>query len=443
MSSTTNTSGAAPAATLKLPWFPWVGKKKPFYGWVIVMVGALKEFATGINGQGFATYLGPLQKEFGWNRALLAGPRSATQIEGAILGPLEGFLLDKLGPRVMVAMGTFVMGLGLMLFGLTHSLWMYFFSNIVISLGSGFASLLIISVVVNHWFRRKRSFANALVGLGFAMAGVVGVPTIVFLQTHFGWRMSAVITGFLVWAVGIPGFLLLRRQPEPFGLLPDGELPQPTTTPGGSHAHTVIEEHDFTMREALHTRSFWLLAIGQALVGLGTGAVGVHLFLHLEQGVGLSRSTGAFVWTVASTANIPSRLIGGFFGDRLPKRFVLGSAIAMVAISHFVLGLANSLPLAMTYAVLYGIGWGSRTPVANAMQGEYFGRRGQGLIRGWLQSMTVPVTIAAPVVAGYLADRMGSYRQIFVTMSFISLAGAIMTFFATPPKPPTRTPGLQ
>lgn len=93
--------------------------------------------------------------------------------------------------------------------------------------------------------------------------------------------------------------------------------------------------------------------------------------------------------------------------------------------------------------MLYGIGWGSRTPVMNAMQGEYFGRKHQGIIRGWLQSFTVPVTIASPVVAGFLADSIGNYRLIFVTLSFVTLAGAIMTLLATPPKPPARTPGLQ
>ena len=103
-------------APLKVPQFPWVGKR-PFYGWVIVAVGEVTQFLQGIASQGFSTYLGPLQQEFGWSRAVLAGPRSVTQVQNSILGPLEGFLIDRFGPRRMVAIGVFTMGLGLILFG--------------------------------------------------------------------------------------------------------------------------------------------------------------------------------------------------------------------------------------------------------------------------------------------------------------------------------------
>ena len=423
--------------SLKVPWFPWIGKKKPFYGWVIVAVGGLTQFTQGIVSQGFATYLSPLQKEFGWSRAVLAGPSSVTQVENAIFGPIGGLLVDKLGPRIMVAIGTFTMGMGLILFGLTHSLFMYYLANVIIAIGTGFQGLLVMSVAINHWFRRKRTIAQSIMLIGFAMAGVIGVPALVFIQTRLGWRTAAVGTGLLVWAVGIPSSMLLRRTPEPYGLLPDGNV-SGVTASAGTGGRRPIEEYDFTFREAIRTRSFWLFALGNAVGNLGMGAVMVHLFLHLEQGVGLSRTTAAFVWTVASMTNIPSRLAGGFLGDRLPKNLILGGAMAMMALSQFVLGSATSLPMAMTYAVLYGIGWGVRTPVMNAMQGEYFGRRSLGIISGSLQSLGLPITIAAPVVAGYMADTYGTYRLTFIVMSFVTLLGGILIVLATHPKPPVQ-----
>jgi len=91
--------------SLRHPRYPWIGRK-PFYGWIIVAVGAVTQFFQGIASQGFATYMGLLQAEFGWTKAALSGPRSVTQIEGAILGPLEGFLVDRLGPRKVAAAGS-------------------------------------------------------------------------------------------------------------------------------------------------------------------------------------------------------------------------------------------------------------------------------------------------------------------------------------------------
>jgi MFS transporter, OFA family, oxalate/formate antiporter len=426
---------AMPSTPQKLPRYPWIGKR-PFYGWVIVAVSSMTQFTQGVVSQGFSTYLGPLQQEFGWSKALLAGPRSVTTVENSILGPIEGFLMDKLGPRNMVAIGTFLMGLGLILFGLTHSLWMYYLSNVIITLGSGLQGLLVLSVAINSWFRRKRTLAQSLMGLGYAMAGVVGVPVLVFTQTTMGWRTSAIATGLIIWAVGFPCSMLLRRNPEQHGLLPDGAPAVPAISADSKKSPAA--EYDFTLREALRTRAFWLLALGQALSGLAMGVTQVHLFLHLEQGVGLSPATSALVWSVTSISNIPARLLGGFLGDKLAKNLILAAATVSIAAAILILGLAGSLTTVMVFALLYGIGWGARTPVTSAIQGEYFGRRSQGIIRGWLQSFTVPFTVAAPIVAGYLADLQGSYRMTFVIMAFISLAGACAIFLATAPKQPHR-----
>lgn len=420
----------------KPPWFPWIGKK-PFYGWVIVIIGAVTQFFQGVSSQGFSTYLGPLQTEFGWNKATLAGPRSVTQVEGAITGPLEGWLVDKLGPRKVVTAGVFIMGLGFILFGITDSLWMYYLSSIVIALGTGLQGLLVMSVAVNNWFRRKRTIAQSLMSLGYSLAGVFGIPALVFVQTRWDWRPSAIGTGLLIWAIGFPVAGLLRSLPESVGALPDGESPKNESASGGDNSPSAFsDEYDFTLAQAIRTRSFWLLAIAWAIGNLGLFGVQVHLFLYLEQDVGLSRATAALVWTVASISNIPARLVGGFFGDRFPKNLMLGLSMALMAVAVYLLAIATSVQMALAYAVLFGIGWGMRTPIVNAVQGEYFGRKSQGIIRGWLQTLSMPISVAAPVLAGYLADLQGTYRPTFIGMALISLLGAALVLAATPPKPP-------
>ena len=102
----------------------------------------------------------------------------------------------------------------------------------------------------------------------------------------------------------------------------------------------------------------------------------------------------------------------------------------------YLLAITTSVQMAFSYAVLFGIGWGMRTPIVNAIQGEYFGRKSQGIIRGWLQSLSLPITIIAPVAAGVFADLQGTYRPTFIVMSLIMLAGSVLVFLAPPPKPP-------
>ena len=422
----------------RVPKLPWRGTR-PFYGWTIVSVGLVTQFFQGLANQGFPSYLPSLSKEFGWSRAVLAAPRSVTQVQNSILGPIEGILVDRFGPRFMVLIGVFMMGLGMILFGLTHNLWMYYLSNIIIAAGTGFQGLLVMSVAVNNWFRRKRTMAQAIMLQGFALAGVIAVPALAATQSGPGWRTAAIGSGIFIWALGIPMSMLLRTRPEPYGLLPDGAIPGAAEAAPGS-GRRGYTEHDFSLREAIHTRTFWLLSIGWAIGNMAMGVAQTHIFLHLEQDVRLSHATASMVWMVASTTCIPSRFVGGFLGDRVPKNILLGCATVLMAGSVYILAVANTPQLAFTYAVIYGLGWGIRTPVMNALQADYFGRRSLGNIVGWLQSLSVPITIAAPIVVGHVADVQGTYRSGLIVVSIISLLGTTAVFAALPPKVPVAKP---
>ena len=113
--------------------------------------------------------------------------------------------------------------------------------------------------------------------------------------------------------------------------------------------------------------------------------------------------------------------------------------MAFMAVAIYLVAIAESAQMAFAYAVLFGIGWGMRTPIVNAVQGEYYGRKSQGIIRGWLQTLSTPISIAAPVLAGYLADLQGTYRPVFIGMAWINLLGASLVLLATRPKPPYQT----
>ncbi len=415
------------------PRYPWVGKK-PFYGWIIVLIGAVTQFFQGIASQGFSSYMDLLQAEFGWTKAALSGPRSITQIEGAITGPIEGWLVDKLGPRKVVTAGLLVTVAGYALFGLTANYVMYFLSSMVITLGIGLQGLLVMSVTVNNWFTRKRTIAQALMGLGYSLAGVAGVPLLVQIQNSLGWQASCFITAAAVLVIGLPFALLLKAKPETIGEIPDGRKSVQTIP----DKHTVYQSYDFTLKQAFQAKSFWLLSMGSSIGNLGILAAQLHLFLHLMEGpAGMERDTVSLVWMVASLSNIPARLIGGYLGDRLPKNIMLGISMVLMSAAVYILAIADSAGMAFIFSVVFGIGWGIRTPILNAIQGEYFGRQSQGVIRGWLNSLGLPILVAAPIVAGYMADVQGTYEYAFSIMAGIMLIGAFMVFIATHPAPPS------
>ncbi len=133
-----------------------------FYGWWLVGVAAFLLTLMSLTVfQGLGTILVALERQFGWSRTALSGAFSLARVEGAILGPVEGFLVDRVGTRRMVLIGYILMGLGFIWLGQVETLWQFYASFITITLGSGLGGWLAIIAMVNNWFTRQRTFAMA------------------------------------------------------------------------------------------------------------------------------------------------------------------------------------------------------------------------------------------------------------------------------------------
>lgn len=423
--------------------------KKVFYGWILVLAATVNQMImSGVGGLGFGTFILPLEKEFGWSKSALSAARSLTQVEGGLLDPIQGAVVDRVGPRIMVVAGMTIFGGGLILLGFVHSLWMYYLAFVVIALGSSLGGFVVMSTAINHWFRRKRTMALSLAQTGMGFGGIILIPLLIWAQVAFGWRVAAIGAGLLSWAVGIPMGLLMRHRPEHYGMHPDGDTEivsggtqrlerepvgmLPTTAQG-----KVV---DFTLKEAMRTPAFWLIGIGHGFSVMVVGAVTTHQFAHMEMadGVGLTAASAALVVTVLNIVNISGRFLAGLIGDRFDKRYIsaAGNLIGSAALLMF--ALADSLVLAMGYAVLFGVSWGIRGPMMSSIRGDYFGRTHFGKILGTSSLITTPLSIVAPVFAGFMADWQGNYRLAFVILAFISSLGAISFLLAKPPKPPRR-----
>ncbi|MBF8299320.1 MAG: hypothetical protein HW397_369 [Dehalococcoidia bacterium] len=420
-------------------------KKKLFYGWIMVMAGVVNQMImSGVGGQGFGTFILPLEREFGWSKSTLSAARALMQIENGLMGPFEGYLVDKLGPRIMTTLGMIVFGIGFIMLGFVHSLTMYFAAFFVVALGASLGGFVVLAVAINHWFRRRRTFAQSIAQTGMGFGGIILIPLLVWAQVEFGWRASAIGAGIISIAVGIPMGLLMRKSPEPYGLLPDGDSPNAPPTANqrtkGSDSPSSFGSTDFTLGEAFRTPAFWLIGLGHGLSVMVVGAVTTHQFAHMEmvEGVGLSRASSALVVTVLSAVNIGGRFLAGLVGDRYDKRYIsaIGNVLGGIALLMF--ALADSLFWAMGYAVLFGISWGIRGPMMSSIRGDYFGRKHFGKILGSSSLITAPLSLIAPIFAGFMADWQGNYRLGFIILAFLSTLGAVMFLLAKPPKPPRR-----
>jgi len=399
-----------------------------FYGWWIVGVAAFLLTLMSLTVfQGLGTILVALERQFGWSRTALSGAFSLARVEGAILGPVEGFLVDRIGTRKMVLIGYILMGLGFIWLGQVKTLWAFYASFMTITLGSGLGGWLAIIAMVNNWFTRQRTFAMASTMSGIHFGGLF-VPLLALGIETFEFRGAATIIGvFLLIVVG-PAAKVIRNRPEDMNLQPDGDTERLSES-----VLTEDEEPDFTAGQALRTPVFWILTIMQVASSVAIVTLALHLVPKLtDMGMTLS-GAGTVVLTYTIVA-LPSQFLSGYFADRLPKTLMIAIFLAIQGIAITIIAFADSVLLAYLFAVLYGIGFGGRNPLTTAIRGEYFGRKAFATIMGISQFPMNIGMIGAPLFAGYMFDTTNSYLIPFSVFAILTFFGAFLMLFVKKPQ---------
>jgi sugar phosphate permease len=403
-----------------------------YYGWVIVGMGFIAQMLTSVAMQGLSTYVAPLQHEFGWSLGETAAGRSFQQVD-AFLGPINGWLVDRFGARRLMSCGVILYFVAFVLFSRTESLWGFYGSCLLMAVANSLAGLLVVSFSVNHWFRRRRSTALGLAVMGLAAAGMLFLPVIVWAQTNYGWRTAALGSAVGMLLAGIPIMLFMRDAPERYGLLPDGDRPgeeQSGSTKGGRGGGLV----NFSLRQALRTRAFWLIAAGTTLANAVQAALIVHQFPHLEHL--LDRETAAVVLSEVNAFSLAGRFLGGMLGDRFPKRAVMGVNLIGTTLGILLLAVGTTFPVLAVYGALFGFSWGTRTAVMNSLQGDYFGRLAFGKIVGLTATLAAPLVIASPVLVGVAVDALGEYEGAFLLLAVAAAIASLLFFAAARPDDP-------
>ena len=144
----------------------------------------------GLLFHAFSAYVLPLQQEFGWNRTLLASAFALIRMESGILGPLQGWMIDRFGPRRVMTVGN-------VLFAQVNSLTTFYAALAVVGLGSSLGGFMPIAATVTQWFARRRSPALGITLSGMGAGGMM-VPLVVSLIASHGWRWMATLSAVLM-----------------------------------------------------------------------------------------------------------------------------------------------------------------------------------------------------------------------------------------------------
>jgi sugar phosphate permease len=407
-----------------------------FYGWWAIALAATVMILSIVPFfHSMTAWFVVLERQFGWNRTQLSLAFSLSRVEGGIMGPLEGLLIDKLGARRMVIIGTTILGLGFLMFGQIQELWQFYVAFLVMSLGGGLGTWLPMMTVLNSWWVRRRATSMSWVLVGYRLGVVALVPLLTWAidDSQFGWKAGATGIGVVILMAAIPISRAVRNRPEDYGELPDGVAQAPVTAAaGGTEVPSAsVDERSFTWQEAIRTKPFWLMSIGHACCTTVIVTIMVHLGPMLVDR-GFSLQTVGFVISMYTAIGIGSTLVGGHIGDRIPIRQAIFGFSILQSLGVIVLLTAYTLPTVFLFAILMGLGEG-RGSLTTAIRGVYFGRKSFASIMGMSMVPMNALLLIAPLFAGYMFDQTGSYLIPFVSVALVSSTGASLFLFLGDP----------
>ena len=408
---------------------------KIFYGWRMTAAACGIQFLlAALLIQSFGLYIATLSDDLGWSKTALSGAAALQSVEAAIIGPLLGWVVDRFGPQSMIRWGMLIFGVGLLCLSQVDSLAGFYVSAVLMALGTSLCGYFPLSVALVQWFERLRARALSIMSLGLALGGLA-VPLVAWAMQHFGWRAAAMGSGVVALVVGIPLARVIRRRPQDHGEFIDGVPPTASPSVSDVLSQDSAAPHEFTAREALRTRAFWMLALGHGLALLVVTAINVHAITHMKEGLGYSVSQAGWVIMLMTMGQIAGVLLGASMGDRYDKRWV--SALCML--SHMagllLLTYATHLAELIAFAVFHGVAWGVRGPFMQAIRADYFGRQSIGMILGLSAAIIAVGQVAGPMVAGMLADLTGNYRLGFTLLALFAGLGSLSFMLAKKPKP--------
>ncbi len=345
----------------------------------------------------FGAFFKPMAEEFGAARSATSAVFSITVLVWASLGPLSGHLSDRFGPRVVVASGGIIMGLGLVLTSMIDRLWVgYLTYGLGVGIGVACAYVPMLAVV-GGWFLKRRNTALGIAVAGIGFGTVCGAPIAAALISHLGWRTTYVVLGIASAAILLGCAAVAERPP------------------------VHVTPSRFSLREAIRTPAFRFLYASSVMVSMALFVPFVYLpsFAH---DLGATEFASAALVGVIGGASVAGRMGLGTLADRAGVVRLYQGSFFVLALSYGIWLVASSYSMLVVFALVMGAGYGGYVALSPAVLAHLFGTERLGTVLGALYTSGGFGAMVGPPLVGLIIDRTGSYRVAIASAFAIALS---------------------
>lgn len=354
------------------------------------------------------------EAELGWARTFISSGGSVVLVFMTLISPLAGNLLDKVGPRPVVAGALLCVGASLAATSIMTEQWQFIVLFCIIGgLGYGALAAPQASATIGQIFDEHRGLATGIATSGASGGLLIILPVLAAMIGWIGWRASFVGFGFVIMAMAPIAWFLITPASR-----------TANASAGGNAAALGAR-----LRMITRNSTFWLLLVGFMICGFTTtGVIEVHLIPYAIS-CGFPPFESATALGVLSAFNMAGMILAGYLADKVNRPLLLGAIYFLRALTFLILmNITGNRELLFLFAILFGIVDYSVMPVLASIVSTHIGVGVMGLTLGLLFAGHSAGAAAGAFMGGYFFDAFASYDWVWIVSIALALMAAVVSW---------------
>ena len=401
---------------------PWGGR------WMQLAIGIVCMSMIANLQYGWTLFVEPIDDKHGWGRTAIQVAFTIFIVTETWLVPVEGWFVDKFGPRIVVLVGGVLCALSWALNAAADSLALLYLAAVIGGIGAGGVYGTCVGNALK-WFPDRRGLAAGLTAAGFGAGSALTVVPIATMIETSGFEQT-----FLVFGLG-QGLVILVLA----WFLAD----PPKTGYGRSTATAAAERRHFTPQEMLRTPVFWIMyamftmvAAGGLMVTAQLGPIAADMGL-VDAPVsilGLTLPALTFALSIDRVMNGITRPFFGWVSDHIGRENTMFIAFAIEAAGVMALSAYGADPVA--FVILTGLvffAWGEIFSLFPACCGDTFGSRFAATNAGLLYTAKGTAALLVPI-GNLMVEATGSWQTVFYSVAIVNALAAFLALFILKPR---------
>jgi oxalate/formate antiporter len=394
--------------------------------WSQLVLGLIAMMAISSPQYVWTLFTGPLNQKLGTTLAELQWTFSLLIILQTWCSPLQAYLVDRFGPRLLISVGAAMSGGGWILSAYVDNIWaLYFTYGVICGFGTGIIYVGVIGLMV-RWFPDRRGLATGLAAAGYGFGAFFTSFPIDSMIKSSGYAHTLIVWGIIQGIIGIVAAQWLRIPAE--GWVPEGYTP--------ATASTVQSARSYTPREMLQSPVFWLLFFMMSLMSTSglmvTSNVGPFAREYkVAEMLVLGMAALPLSLTLSRVTNGLTRPFFGWVSDHIGREMTMFVAFSLEAVAILILFAFIDRPA--LFVVLTGLvffGWGEIFSLFPSTLTDTFGPKFAATNYGFLYIAQGVGSILGGPAAAYLKQVTGSWSSVFLIVAALDIITAVLAITA-------------